>query len=247
MPSQWRQYGRNGLRLDHEPWLEHMLRRPPYDRPAPGFRRRHDRLVGRWAGATGPGRVTVVVVDDRDRDAPMRTFEALPVLPHGLPRPVPETANRSLTLAETEMPRNLDKEFRGNGLPEELYSKPVRHGAIAHMRNACGPTPRDVRIRTPRWTPEAAAGIGAEAAARTGSTGVRILGDPASPSRAPASGGPADAPRLAPEAAARALFGTLTTAAATNGAGKGRTVHRTSSKELVKVLGHRCPERLRLR
>ncbi|MFE4048074.1 hypothetical protein [Streptomyces sp. YIM B13518] len=238
MPSQRQQYGRNGLRPDHEPWLEHMLRRPPYDRPTPGFRRRHDRLVERWARATGPDRVTVVVVDDRDRGAPMRTFEALPGLPHGLPRPVPETANRSLTLAGTEMPRNLDKEFRGNGLPEEPYSKPV--GAIAHMRNACGPTPRDVRIRTPRWAPEAAAGIGAEAAAR-------VLGDPASPSRTPASGGPADAPRLAPEAAARALFGTLTTAAATNGAGKGRTVHRTSSKELVKVLGHRCPERLRLR
>ncbi|MFD7699723.1 hypothetical protein [Streptomyces caelestis] len=249
MPSQWQQYVQNGLRLGYEPWLEHMLRRPPYDRPTPSFwrRHRHDRLVERWVGATGPGRVTVVVVDDRDRDALTRAFEALLGLPGGLLRPVPEAANRSLTLAETEMLRNLNREFRGNGLPEELYSKLVRHGAIAHMKNVCGPTPQDVRIRTPQWALEAAAGIGAEAAARIVGTGVRVLGDPASLSRAPASGGPADEPRLAPEVAAQALFGMLTTVAATNGAGKGRTVHRTSSKELVKVLGHRCLKRLRLR
>ncbi|MEZ3181941.1 hypothetical protein KYY02_25690 [Streptomyces pimonensis] len=249
MPSQWQQYVQNGLRLGYEPWLEHMLRRPPYDRPTPSFwrRHRHDRLVERWAGATGPDRVTVVVVDDRDRDALMRTFEGLLGLPEGLLRPVPETANRSLTLAETEMLRNLNKEFRGNGLPEELYSKLVRHGAIAHMKNACSPTPQDVGIRTPQWALEAAAGIGAEAAARIGSMGVRVLGDLASLSRTPAFGGPADEPRLAPEVAAQALFGMLTTVAATNGADKGRTVHRTPSKELVRVLGHRCLKRLRLR
>jgi hypothetical protein len=249
MPSQWQQYVQNGLRLGYEPWLEHMLRRAPYDRPTPSFwrRHRHDRLVERWVGATGPDRVTVVVVDDRDRDALMRTFEALLGLPGGLLRPVPETANRSLTLAETEMLRNLNKEFRGNALPEELYSRLVRHGAIAHMKNACSPTPQDVKIRTPQWALEAAAGIGAETAARIGSLGVRILGDPESLSRVPASGGQPGEPRLAPEVAAQALFGMLTTVAATNGTDKGRTVHRTSSKELVKVLGHRCLKRLRLR
>ncbi|MER6623625.1 hypothetical protein [Streptomyces sp. NPDC000931] len=249
MPSQWQQYVQNGLRLGYEPWLEHMLRRAPYDRPTPSFwrRHRHDRLVERWVGATGPDRVTVVVVDDRDRDALMRTFEALLGLPGGLLQPVPETANRSLTLAETEMLRNLNKEFRGNALPEELYSRLVRHGAIAHMKNACSPTPQDVKIRTPQWALEAAAGIGAETAARIGSLGVRILGDPESLSRVPASGGQPGEPRLAPEVAAQALFGMLTTVAATNGTDKGRTVHRTSSKELVKVLGHRCLKRLRLR
>jgi hypothetical protein len=78
MPSQWQQYVRNGLRLGYEQWLEQMLRRPPYDRPTPSFwrRHRHDRLVERWVSATGPDRVTVVAVDDRDRDALMRTFEA---------------------------------------------------------------------------------------------------------------------------------------------------------------------------
>ncbi|MFF2204195.1 hypothetical protein [Streptomyces sp. NPDC058145] len=62
-------------------------------------------------------------MDDRDRGGPMRAFEALLGLPENLLRPVPDTANRSHTLAETEMLRNLDVEFRGNGLPDELYSR----------------------------------------------------------------------------------------------------------------------------
>ena len=82
------------------------------------------------------------VVDDRDRNGLMRTFEALLGLPGNLLQPVPDTANRSLTLAETEMLRNLNVEFRGNGLPDELYSRLVRNGAVLHMKNACSPTPR---------------------------------------------------------------------------------------------------------
>ncbi|GAB2843931.1 hypothetical protein GCM10027074_08250 [Streptomyces deserti] len=42
-------------------------------------------------------------------------------------------------------------------------------------------------------------------------------------------------PLLAPDVAARAQYGALAAAA---GSVKGRTVHQTSSKELVKVLGH---------
>ncbi|MFE5400654.1 hypothetical protein ACFQ9Z_04480 [Streptomyces sp. NPDC056580] len=74
------------------------------------------------------------------------------------------------------MLRNLDVEFRGNGLPEELYSRLIRNGAVMHMKNSCSPTPADVRIATRRWAAEAAAGIGAAAAERTGAFGVRVLG-----------------------------------------------------------------------
>ena len=78
------------------------------------------------------------------------------------------------------MLRNLDVEFRGNGPPDELYSRLVRNGAVPHMKNACSPAPRDVKI------------LGALAAAPTGLLGpaparsvrqtsskglVRVLGD----------------------------------------------------------------------
>ncbi|WP_411150800.1 hypothetical protein [Streptomyces sp. A30] len=254
MPSQWQQYVQNGLRMGYENWLEHMLKKAPYEKPNPSFwrRHRHDRLVERWARVAGPERLTVVVVDDRDRGHLMRTFEQLLGLPDNLLQPVPDAANRSLTLAETEMLRKLNMEFRGNGLPDELYSQLVRYGAVMHMKNACAPGPQDVKISTPQWAVEAAAGIGAEMAGRIGGMGVRILGDPALLSVVPQ---PAEVlpgePLIAPEVAAQALYGALAAAAAApvrhSAPAKARTVHQTSSKELVRVLGHRCLKRLRRR
>ncbi|WP_353479672.1 hypothetical protein [Streptomyces sp. ALI-76-A] len=58
-----------------------------------------------------------MVVDDRDRRGLLPAFERLLGLPERLLQPVPDASNRPLTLPETEMLRNLDKEFRGNGLP----------------------------------------------------------------------------------------------------------------------------------
>ncbi|MDT9700026.1 hypothetical protein [Streptomyces sp. P17] len=254
MPSQWQQYVQNGLRVGYEGWLRHMLKKAPYEKPTPSFwrRHRHDRLVERWMRVVGADRVTVVVVDDRDRGGLMRTFEALLGLPGNLLQEVPDTANRSLTLAETEMLRNLNKEFRGNELPEELYSQLIRYGAVMHMKSACAPGPDDVKIRTPQWAAEAAAEIGAEMALRIGAMGVRVLGDPGILSAVPKPPTRTDAePRMAPEVAAQALYGALAAAAAApvrnTAPVQARTVHQTSSKELVKVLGHRCLKRLRRR
>jgi hypothetical protein len=254
MPSQWQQYVQNGLRMGYDNWLEHMLRKAPYEQPNPSFwrRHRHDRLVERWARVVGPERVTVVVVDDSDRDGLLRTFETLLGLPAHLLRPVPDAANRSLTLAETEMLRKLNVEFRGNGLPDELYSKLVRNGAVMHMKNACSPTPQDVKITTPQWAVEAAGAIGAEMAETIVATGVRVVGDTALLSAVPEAVDKASgAPRIAPEVAAQALYGALAAAASApvrhSAPAKARTVHQTSSKELVRVLGHRCLKRLRRR
>ncbi|MFE2214607.1 hypothetical protein ACFW93_22010 [Streptomyces canus] len=255
MPSQWQQYVQNGLRMGYDNWLTHMLRKAPYEQPNPSFwrRHRHDRLVERWARAVGAERITVVVVDDRDREGLMRTFEQLLGLPENLLQPVPDAANRSLTLAETEMLRNLNKEFRGNGLPDELYSKLVRNGAVMHMKNACSPSPEDVKILTPEWAVEAAAEIGARMAGRIGDLGVRVIGDPGLLTAVPKVPAPdgIPAPRISPEAAARALYGALAAAAESpvrhTSPAKARTVHQTSSKELMRVLGHRCLKKLRRR
>lgn len=225
-----------------------MLRKPPYEKPNPTFwrRHRHDRFVERWARIAGPERVTVVLVDDRDRGGLMRTFETLLGLPVNFLHPAADTANRSLTLAESEMLRNLNVEFRGNGLPAELHSRLVRNGAVPHMKNSCSPTPEDVKISTPRWAIEAAGEIGAETAEWIGTLGVRIIGDPALLSAVPEQPLPAGPePRISPEAAARALYGALAAAAsAPLGATPARTVHQTSSNELVRVLVHRCLKRL---
>ncbi|MEU9134857.1 hypothetical protein AB0D33_02605 [Streptomyces sp. NPDC048404] len=230
-----------------------MLRRAPYEKPNPSFwrRHRHDRLVERWERAVGAANLTVVVVDDRDRGGLLRTFESLLGLPGGLLEEVLDTANRSLTWAETEMLRILNGEFRGNGLPDEIYSWLVRGGAVPRMRNVCRPASDDDRISTPEWALEAAAAIGAEMAGRIGGLGVRVLGDPAllsarpSPSASRAAPEPA-APRIDPGTAAQALYGVLAAVAAESARTAGiRPVHRAPSGELVRVLGHRALRRLR--
>ncbi|MGW5324770.1 hypothetical protein [Streptomyces sp. NPDC004014] len=73
------------------------------------------------------------------------------------------------------MPRTLDVEFRGNGLPDALYSRLIRNGAVMHMKNTCSPTPADVRIATPRRAAGAAAGSGAAAAERIGAPGSSAI------------------------------------------------------------------------
>lgn len=89
------------------------------------------------------------------------------------------TTNRSPTLTETEMLRNLNKEFRGNGLSAELYSELVRDGAVMDMKNACGPPPRGVKVSTPRWAVGPATGAGVEMIDRIAHMGVHGLADPA--------------------------------------------------------------------
>ncbi|MFC9845112.1 hypothetical protein ACFWFF_25720 [Streptomyces sp. NPDC060223] len=251
----------NGLRMGYEDWLTHMPRKAPYERPNPSFWRRHrdDRLVERWVRVVGAENLPVVVVDDSDRGGLMRAFETLLGLPGGLlvpepePEPEPDTVNRSLTLAETEMLRKLNREFRGNGLPDELYSKLVRGGAVLHMKNTCRPTPEDARISAPAWALDSAAGIGAEMAGRIADMGVRVIGDPALLSAVPtakstenAEGAEPAPVRIDPEVAAQALYGALAAAAAVPpGAAPARTVRQTPSRELVRLPGHRVLRRLR--
>ncbi|MFJ8547799.1 hypothetical protein [Streptomyces sp. NPDC093676] len=119
----------------------------------------------------------------------------------------------------------------------------MRNGAVLRMKSSCAPGPDDHRIHTPRWALE-------EAGARIGALGVRVVGDLSllaeAPSGAHGQPGP-PAPGIAPEVAAQALYGALAATAALPGAGTVRSVHRTSSRELLRVLGHRALRRMRRR
>ncbi len=136
------------------------------------------------------------------------------------------------------MLRNLDKQFRGNEHPAELYSRLVRNGAVMHMKKACGPSPEDVKIAAPVRALEAAAAIGAETAV----PGPQVRRTHAEQ-------------RIASEAAAKGTVrradrgrrGTRAAPVRHTGPAGARTVHQTPSEELVKVLGHHCPGRPRHR
>ncbi len=259
LPSQWQQYVQNGQRTTYESWLNHMLRVPPYEQPNPSFwrRHRHDRLVERWIDVVGRDRVTVVVVDDSQPDMVLRVFESLLGLPDGTLPAVPVATNRSLSLGEIEMVRRFNVEFRGqDDLPDNLYSRLVRYGAIQRLKEARTPGPDEPRVTTPRWAQEEAVEVGREIAEWIAGSGVGVIGDLELLHRQvpEAAETPTSEAVVDPEAAAQALFGaiaavpTLTGRSPAPAAPKpekaGVPVHKVRSTELVRILARRVRRRL---
>jgi hypothetical protein len=179
MPSQWQQYVRNRATFSYDVWLEGMLKKPPYVKPTPTFwqRHRHDALVERWASIVGPENVTVIVPDDADRNFLLRTFEELLDLPSGLLAAEKDTENRSMTLGEIELVRQINIEFVSRKWSDTLYMQLVRHGFSLYLQTIRVPPANEPRVTTPQWALDREAEIGAAAADKISTLGVRIAGD----------------------------------------------------------------------
>lgn len=192
LASQWQQYVQNRTRHTYDAWLDVIFTKPPGSKPNPTFwgRHNHGRLVERWVKALGdPERLTVIVVDERDRQMLLRTFESLLALPSGFLVPEETATNRSLTRAEVEVVRLINEEFRRRKWPAHLYSRYLRNGAVAQLKTGRQPQPDEPRIATPDWALDRAAELGAEFARTIEKLGVRIIGDIASLGDRPASKG----------------------------------------------------------
>jgi hypothetical protein len=179
MQSQWQQYVRNRATFSYDDWIDGMLNQPPYDKPTPTFwqRHRHDALVERWTSIVGPENVTVIVPDDSDRNFLLRTFEELVDLPSGLLVAEESSENRSMTLGEIELVRQVNMEARQRQWSDELYKQLIRHGFSVHLQTNRIPHPDEPRVTTPQWALDRAAEIGEGAAEKISTLGVRIVGD----------------------------------------------------------------------
>jgi hypothetical protein len=207
LPSQWQQYLQNGYRMHYLEWLEGVLKDPP-DTPTPGFwrRHRHDELVARWMKAAQ--NLTVVVVDDDDRMMLLRTFESMLGLPRGFLMAGEDAANRSLTLAEAEVVRLLNEEFKRQEWPSRHYARFVRYGAVQQLKTR-QPEPDEPRIATPVWALKRATEIGAEMAENIAALGVRVIGDLSSLGGLPETDAEPAPPMLPADAAVQAIVGAL--------------------------------------
>ena len=260
IPSQWQQYLQNGYCFPYLEWLEGILSEPPRT-PTPGFwrRHRHDELITRWVAAAGARNLTVIVVHESDRLMLLRTFEALLGLPRGFLSPDERAANRSLTLAEAEVVRLLNEEFKRRGWPNRNYARFMRHGAVEQMKTGRQPAPDEPKIVTPAWALKRAAQIGAEMADNILALGVRVVGDISALGNIPADlpDAAADATLTAPlipaEAAAQAIVGGLVaggvadqmTEADKRRAAADRLVRDVDAKDLGRVLVKRGRQRVR--
>jgi hypothetical protein len=180
LPSMWQQNVQAGFTTTFDGWLANLFRRPP-GKPRAAFWtiHRHDELIARWADVVGLDRVTVVVVDERDRDRILRSFEQLLGLRDRTLSAERDLTNRSLTLPETEAVRAFNAIFEGRGYPKAVHARYMRLGA-AQLMKARVPPPDEPRIELPNWALEPAAATAHEMSERIASSGVRVIGDLAS-------------------------------------------------------------------
>ncbi|WP_262848504.1 hypothetical protein [Mumia quercus] len=241
VPSQWQQYVQNGAVTPFRRWLRRTLEADP---ATSGFwrRHRHDALVRRWSDVVGPDRVHVVVVDDADRAALLRTFEAMSGLPDGLLVPEADRENRSLTFPEIEIVRALNAEFRERGWDPADYRRFVRLGVTRALKGV-RPDPSAPRLVLPRWAVECLREASVRTVEEIRASGVRVVGDLDSLVVAPP--GP-DAPEkirksveVPPDLAARAAAGAIMAAQEADGPGierAARTLARKTPGQLVSRL-----------
>ena len=214
LPSQWQQHVQAGLEVAYETWLASVFEGTSALATTFWHRHRHDLLVERWAAAAGPANVSVVIADDRDHGAVLRTFERLVGLPAGLLVAERDRSNRSLTGPEVELIRALNVGLGECRIDPSVRLDLVLFGAAGHLRGRV-PARDEARIETPEWAVARAVEVGREIAAGISDSGVRVLGDleslaahtPTPPTRADAAD--AAVPTTWPDIAATTAMGVL--------------------------------------
>jgi hypothetical protein len=180
LPSQYGQFVQRGLTTTEYPrWVEAVLAGDESVPTVRTFWRRHshDAHVRRWGALVGMEHVTVLVVDDRDRDFLPAAFERLLALrPGTLAGPIGQVrTNRSLTAAETELVRRWHLECAAEGLDRQQVRR-LTWRACDRLR-ATDPRPTSPRLALPGWAIEQANARAAEAAAGIAASGARVVGD----------------------------------------------------------------------
>jgi hypothetical protein len=182
LPSTWQQSVQFGTSLSYEQWLGRVLDDEEPSGASRVFWERHSHadVLERWARVLGPERVTLVVLDERDRHLPFRALEAMLDLPVGTLNEVPGHTNRSLTMAEAEFLRRANETIMARDITWEEYTYWIRRGAAHEMWLKRSPQPDELRITTPRWALDRASEITATTPQRIHDLGIHVVGNLAS-------------------------------------------------------------------
>ena len=175
LPAQWQQAVQSGHQAPLETWLRRTLDAPLDDDRSFWHRHAHDRLVARWRDVVGPERVTVVVLDEADRDGLFRTFEGLFALRPGTLQLNRALSNRSLTFPEAEAVRALNARV-ADRLSRDEHRRLIELGASFRMRSQ-EPSPGEPPVRLPGWATKRIAPISEAIVDGLRTSGVDVLGD----------------------------------------------------------------------
>ena len=246
LASQWQQWVQAGARTSFDDWLVAMFEGDEREKASMFWlRHRHDELIARWAGVAGTSNVTVVAVDDRDHAMVLRVFEGLTGLRAGtLATPVDRT-NRSMTWAEVEVVRAFNELAFRERLSRPMMQKLMRYGAGNYMKQR-EPGSDELRIETPQWALDRAAGVAREMVDRIAASGVRVVGDLEAMTEGPRRSTAVDraaAPVVPPEVAARAAVGIVIAGGLARRPDRSSGRNGDSSSDLVPDVTGRPPAR----
>lgn len=177
MPSSWQQAVRAKLRLPFEDWLRTTFERESTIKSQRFWlRQRVDEQVRRWAEVVGLDRVHVVVTDKTRPRQLFDGFEDLLGLPRDLLQPKRSAANRSFTLQEIELIRQLNERIKSRNWPVAVQARFIRLGAVRQLQGR-KPRPDEQRVAMPAWANDRANEVAREMIANIEASGVHVVGD----------------------------------------------------------------------
>jgi IS5 family transposase len=254
LASRWQQNVQEGAKVEYHEWLRAVLTAPDSGHARKFWsRQRHDELVDRWTRVVGVERMRVIVVNDRDHESVLRSFEALLAIPSQTLKPHKDSPNRSLTLEEVAIVRSYNEQFSDEGLSPSLRHKLMARGAATHLKRRT-PSSGEAKIPTPTWAVEASQRIAREMVAAIRNLGVQVDGDldqlvVSEGTVQNAEGVQSERETMVrPEIAARLAMGVLFASGATHGYeaasrapawGEPYDLQRLSSRQLLVVLAQR--------
>jgi len=189
LPSLWTERLKAGITESFEDWLERAIGSDPQVPFQVGLQRHldHAGLVERWASVAGPENVTVVVADSENPSLITNAFESMLDLPSGLlsAKSLDRfTSNRSLRLAEAEVLRRINEVSKKNSVAWDKYLRLIQRGVVRRWRQGRLPLPDEARVTMPRWALERSQELSIDYSDRIQNSGVRIIGDLSSLTRA---------------------------------------------------------------
>lgn len=175
--SQYQQYLKYGLKLTYEEWLHEMLDAPGKSKFNPSFWKRNmqSQVLQNWASVFGEENIKVIVADEKQPDQLYKSFAKAIGAPEDLLEKAPSGLNRSLTVEESELLRQVNLQF-----PQERewsdYKVFIRDTAIANLTSTPFPTGGQ-KPNTPKWAVDAISAISEDQIQNIESKNYVVFGD----------------------------------------------------------------------
>ena len=178
LPSSYQQYLKYGITADYEEWLHSVLDKPGESKINPTFWKRHfhGQVIARWADVFGSSNLTVLIVNEAQPTFLFDEINKYLELPSNTLQSADSGSNRSLTMEEIALLREINKQFPKERDWDE-YQVFIRNGYVRELTDHINPTLEKARLLTPDWAVAKANEIGSQIKSELVNSKVKIIGD----------------------------------------------------------------------